>query len=79
MEQPLNNFQFCRTAKKAGAIALVLAVAISPSLLLAQSLPRDYGVGFKWHESAAESGMVEAQYRLGVFHETGCRRSPRGP
>ena len=40
---------------------------------MSQALPRDYGRGLDWHQQMAETGQVEAQFRLGLIHETGIK------
>ena len=56
--------------------AFVFALALGLPCATSQALPPDYGRGLNWHQVAAESGMVEAQFRLGLIYETGVKTAP---
>jgi TPR repeat protein len=59
-----------------GAAVVASALVCPPWLAEAYGQPVDYEYGVGWHEKAAEAGSAEAQYRLGLFYETGLETAP---
>jgi TPR repeat protein len=53
----------------------VIALGVCTPSAMSQAQPADYGRGLGWHQHAAETGNVEAQFRLGLIHESGLKAS----